>query len=206
MKLESLLPASSSSKPHYLCLRLSTRFWVGEIPIDNFEEGCEAMLHRCTRTDDVEDLPTPNRERVGDERTMATPGNGFSAHDGRACCACNLNEDVEAFGELRRDHVVGVSAEGCVSPSGVDGIFAAMAAASEGFDVRVSDACGVEQSGERVGVELWNMARLGNGPHVDEVTNSARCEESNELFERASGVADGEEDGLRHCSIVMRGE
>jgi hypothetical protein len=70
--------------------------------------------------------------------------------------------------------------------------------------MRVVDIGGAERGFERVGVELRNMSGLRDGAHVSKMTNAVRIQQRDELFNRVSGVADGEEDSLQHYSIVMR--
>lgn len=152
--------------------------------------------------EDVADLPAFEHHGVGDEGAMATPGDGFCAHDGGWGGRGDLREFGEAFGELRGGHVIGVTAERRVAPAGVDGIFAAVTAAAEGFQMRVSDAGCVERGCQFFGVELGDVAGFGDGADVHEMADAVGVEEGDELFNGVGGVADGVEDSLRHASMV----
>jgi hypothetical protein len=176
---------------------------VGWFAIDGDEEGGEFVFDGCGGGQDIADLPVFQNQGVGDEGAVTAPWDGFGAHDGGRRGAGNFNEGGEAFSELRRDHIVGVSAEGGVAPAGVDGVLARVAAAAEVLEVRVADVGGGEGGCEGFGVELRHVAGFGDGANVDQVTDSVSVEERDELFDGVGGVADGEENGARHDSIVM---
>jgi hypothetical protein len=68
----------------------------------------------------VLNVDAANKQRVGDKSTMTPPKDGFGAHDdGNALCS-KCNELHDRVLERRSTHVVGVPAEGRVSPSGAD--------------------------------------------------------------------------------------
>lgn len=177
---------------------------VGGLAVDYFQEGRCFVLGGGGGGEDVADLPALEDQGVGDEGAMAAPGDGFGAHDGGGSRAGDLREGVEAFGELRGCHVVGVSAEGGVAPAGVDGVLAAVAAAAKGFQVGVVDIGGTQRGCERVGIELRHMARFGNGADVDEMADGVRFQKLNKLFDGVRGVADGEEGSIRHRLMVIQ--
>ncbi len=149
-----------------------------------YEKGREFVFGGWGFREDVADFPVFEHHRVGDERAVAAPGDGFGAHDGGRSCACYFGEGGEAFGKLRGGHVVGIAAEGCVAPAGVDGVFAGVAAAAEGFQMRVIDVGGAERGCQCVGIELRNVARFGNGADVDEMMHMVRVQQFDELFDR----------------------
>ena len=133
---------------------------------------------------------------------MTAPWDGFGAHDGGAGSVGDSNEFGEAFGKLRSGHVVGVAAKRGVAPSGVDGVFAAVAAAAEGFEVGVLNSGRVERGRERVGIELGDVPGLGDGTDINEMADALGVQQGKELFNRVRGVTDGEEDLLRHSSMI----
>jgi len=45
---------------------------------------------------------------------------------------------------------------------------------------------------------MRHMPRFRNGSDVDKMTDAMRVEECNELLASVGGMADGEENGLRH--------
>ena len=51
---------------------------------------------------------------------------------------------------------------------------------------------------------MGDVAGFGDGAHIDKVTDAVGVEECDELFDGVRGVADGEDDVLRHYLIVMR--
>ena len=59
-----------------------------------------------------------------------------------------------------------------VAPPRVDGIFAAVTAASKSLQVRVGDLGSVKRGCESLGVELRNVARFRDGAYVNEVADA----------------------------------
>lgn len=101
-----------------------------------FSGGCSSQ--------DVADVPALEHHSVGDEGAVTAPGHGFSAHDHGGSCAGYFDEGGEAFGELRRCHIVRIAAKRCVAPTGVDGVFAGVAATAESFQMREFDIGGAK--------------------------------------------------------------
>ena len=76
---------------------------------------------------------------IGDEGTMATPGNGFGTHDCSPRGAGHGDEFLKMEIELRRLHVIGESAEAEIAPGKVlRGAFAGMAKAAEPRHVHIA--------------------------------------------------------------------
>ncbi len=99
-----------------------------------------------------------NGERVSDERAMATPGNGFSAHDGAEFCVSQFFEAREGRGEFGGLHVISETAETGIVPAGVDGIGAGVAKAAEFGEMRVGNVRAANGSSESVAIELRIVA------------------------------------------------
>lgn len=83
------------------------------------------------RTDDVLDANATDKERVSDHRPMAAPGNRFGAHEDTPLSVCHFRDLLNVLGELRGLHVICVAAKREIVPSGVGGIRARMAQATE---------------------------------------------------------------------------
>jgi hypothetical protein len=81
-----------------------------------------------------------NKKRIGDQRTVTAPGNGFRAHDCGSLVPRQLNQLFEGDFKLRSLHVVGKSAEACISPGGIDGVTACMPQAAERRHMQVMNS------------------------------------------------------------------
>lgn len=165
---------------------------VGRLAVDDFEEGREFVFGGGCGGKNVADVPTLEGHGVGDKGAMAAPGDGLGAHDRGRGRARYFGQSGDAFGELRRGHVVGVAAEGGVAPAGVGGVFVGVASAAEGFQMRVVNVGGTERGRQFVGVELRNVARFRDGTDIDEMFHVVRVQQIEELFDGVGRVTDGE--------------
>src|SRR2546427_6559260 len=68
---------------------------------------------------DVLDWDPSHRQRIGNQRPMATPGHSLGAHDRGPFTRCRLNQLLYACFECRGLHVIGVPAERGVAPARV---------------------------------------------------------------------------------------
>ena len=80
------------------------------------------MWHGCPPALDMEDSPVGHGQRVGDERSVAAPGDGPGAHDRRWALGGERLETAETGREGLRLHVVGETFEGGVAPTEIDQI------------------------------------------------------------------------------------
>src|SRR6185312_3347289 len=80
-------------------------------------EGSERVATRGGGAGDLLGVDAADQERVGDERAVAAPGNGFGAHDGGAALAGEGDEVVEGLLEFRGLHVVGIAAKAGIAPA-----------------------------------------------------------------------------------------
>ena len=70
--------------------------------------------------DDVNDFNAARLEIIRNQRPMTTPPNGFRAHDGgRPGCFGEIEKTGDPLAEFPRLHVIGIAAEGCVTPRSV---------------------------------------------------------------------------------------
>jgi len=71
--------------------------------------GVKKMVYRKSAGD----------QGVGDERTVAAPGNGLRADEDEAALPGQIFQVIERGGKLRGLHIVGEASETCVSPGSV---------------------------------------------------------------------------------------
>src|SRR2546430_8430168 len=106
---------------------------------------------------------------------MAPPGDRLRAHDRRRLPPGELDERLEAPGELRGLHIVGVPAEGRVSPAEVDRARARLPEAPEAGHEGIGDTGGGEARSGRPAAALGGPARARGGPDVPEVRPGVRA-------------------------------
>jgi len=133
----------------------------------HFREGGELVGVGAGRGHDVGYGDAAGGEGVGDEGSVAAPGDGFGAHDGEAVGACKIDEFQEIAFEVGGLHVIGIAAEAEVAPAGVRGIFAGMAETTEARHVEVFDTGIGEGLWKILLIELGVMPRFGDGADVD---------------------------------------
>ena len=84
-----------------------------------------------SRVQNVKDRNSARDNRIGDQRTMAAPGNGLGAHDGSRLEISQCQKVIERILKFARLHVVGVSAEAGVSPQSITRVAPSTTAAAE---------------------------------------------------------------------------
>jgi hypothetical protein len=146
---------------------------------------------------DVEDSPSGHRQRVGDQRAVASPRHRLGTHDGRGAPGRELLETREARGEALALHVVRIPSKGRVAPAEIDGVGTRVAQPAQRLHVPIAYLDGVERARERRAVELRIVTRPGNGAHVDHLLHSVSAEQLHELPRGARGVPDRVESAHR---------
>ena len=108
---------------------------------------------------------------------MAPRGKPLGAHDRRDPLArCGL-EAVQPLPKVLRLHVIGVSAERGVHPSGVRGILARVASPAELAEVPVSDVGGLQRPPQRRLLVLRIVAGARNRAHVHDLLDPVRLQQ-----------------------------
>src|SRR5216684_237095 len=130
--------------------------------------------------------------RTSSASPMSERGHRFRAHDGRAFLGRQVQQSREGGAKFVGGHVIGVTAKGSVAPAEIDGIFFRVAEAAETFHVQVLDSLLVQGSGKRVGIELRNAPRFGNGTDINEPLNAMSRERGEKFLDRSCGMPDGE--------------
>ena len=148
---------------------------------------------------DVQDAPTIDDERVGDQRTMTPRGESFGAHDRRDPFARLGFETAQAVLKVLRLHVVRESAEGSVDPARVRGILAGVSSPAQLAQMLVPDVGGFQGLPECRLLVLRIMARPRNRPNVDDGLDPVRFQQLQEVADGAGRMTDGVQDRLSHA-------
>ncbi len=114
---------------------------------------------------------------------MATPGNGFGAHDGRCFFGGDLYESLDGRREFRRLHVIGESSEACVLPASINAVARGVAQSTKLFHRSVINARCLERFGQCIGVELRIVARARNGANIYNALDAMGFEDANEFLD-----------------------
>ena len=114
----------------------------------------EGMFSGSFLAHDVVHMPTRNGQRIGDQRTMAAPGEGFRTHD-RGCVPPG---QCLQFGQARlkgrRCHIIGKAAKRGIAPAGIRGSLRRMAQAAQRFEVTIVNTGSLEGTGEEIATKL----------------------------------------------------
>src|SRR5260370_33969554 len=94
------------------------------------------MRSSRSRGHDVFDVHPADEQRVANQRAMAAPRHRFRAHDGGALLARQFQQTRKTGAKFLGGHVVGVAAEGSVTPAEIGGIFFGVAEAAERSEER----------------------------------------------------------------------
>ena len=86
---------------------------------------------------DVLNLPSPDEQSIGNQRSVTPPWHRFRAHDGGRGFATVGHQLLEGTLELFRLHVVGISSKAGVLPANVHRIFLGLLQTAELRHVKV---------------------------------------------------------------------
>ena len=141
--------------------------------------------------ENVVDRYPSSEKRISDQRPMTAPWNGFSTHqDGPFTGQCQ--KLFNRMAELRRLHIVGVTAKAAVTPAIVDGVFMRMAQAAEAGHPLIPDLNGTQGGGQFTSLELGIMSRSGHGTDIDQHAAFLVLEDAEKYLDRQSGMTYGE--------------
>ena len=138
-------------------------------------------------------IDAARQERVGNQRSMASPGHCFRTHQRDLLLRCQRDTSIEVLFEFPCLHVIRVAAEARIPPARVCGIFARPAQAAEAWHVRVVDAGRFKRCGQLIAAELWIVPGLWNRSNVDKALHAVRGQQMDELVDWSCRVADGED-------------
>src|SRR5216684_1358378 len=97
---------------------------------------------------------------------MAAPRYRLRAHDRNLLFSRHLYKLFDSLSELRGLHIIGVAAKACVAPAGIQRIRFCVAQSSQGSQMRIVDAGGLQGFGQRLAIELRVGSGARNGAYV----------------------------------------
>jgi hypothetical protein len=151
----------------------------------------------------VQHRPIPDRERIGDELTVAAPPRALGAHERGPSLLAEPLELHEAGLEFRGRHVIGIAAEPADSPAGVRRVRGSLAPPAEGVtETRVGDPGAGQRFLECGGVEVGEAAGGGEAPDVGHSLYAVAVEQGEEPLLGVGGVADREDLAPAHTRLA----
>ena len=126
--------------------------------------------------DDVLRANAAHEEGISDERTMATPRDGFRAHDRASFLFGESDQSLKPVLKFRSLHIVGEASERSVVPTEVHRIAPRMAQAAQLAQMDVANSPSAQLRGKCLPIELRIVARTRNGAHVNDALNFVRAQ------------------------------
>jgi hypothetical protein len=143
------------------------------------------MRLRPHTTGDLAHRDPSDDKGVRDEGAMATPWNGFRAHQDDLRVLRELDTPIQTSSELRGLHVVGIPAETCIPPPAVRRVPPRVAQSAQAWDMRVPHPDSTQRMGEHLAAELRVVPRSWNCADVDDASNPVSGEQTDELVDRS---------------------
>jgi len=110
---------------------------------------------RCTQ--DMIDLYSPDLKGIGDQRSMASPGQGFGAHQSSPLLSRKLDELTQVVLKVRGSHVISETSEGGVAPADILRARSWVAKPSKTRQMEVLHPSGLETIRKRLSIKLGVM-------------------------------------------------
>jgi hypothetical protein len=152
--------------------------------------------------EDMSHVPAAHCECIGEELAMTLPGHRFRAHEGRTRGSQARLEPVHDAFELRRQHEVGVCAEGAHAPASVGRVRTGLAVPAEFLHPNVVDSGSNEGPRQRFTREMRMAARGGPAAHIHQQRDVVPSQHFQEGLERPRGVANGMEHARVHARMI----
>ena len=148
--------------------------------------------------------PAADGERISDQRSMAAPRHCLRTHDGRRSAPTLRHERLEGSEKRLGLHIVGIAAEACVLPAGIDGIFLGPSQPAQVRLVHIRDVRNFQMLGQRIRIKLRVVAGTRNRSHVDEAPDAMGLQQRQEFVDGFRGMADAPELSI-HWTLSHRG-
>lgn len=124
-------------------------------------KGRQCVNLASGRADDFLNAKTVYQQSVGNQRAMTTPRHRLGAHQRHAFMFCQFYQECQVLREFCGLHVIGVTAEGSVSPTGIDRLRSCVTEPSHARSMFIMDAGGLQRRRQVIPVELRVMAERG---------------------------------------------
>ncbi len=138
----------------------------------------------------VQDLPPPRAEIIGDQAPMATPPHRLGAHHRAASAARKLHQVPAREFEFRARHVIGISAERSDTPGAVARIAMRRATAAQFRHRPVLDPCFLQRWRHHDRRILRIAPRPGETAHVHQALDLRLMQQCKEVAPLAGGMPD----------------
>src|SRR6267378_3363616 len=145
----------------------------------------------------LDDRYTTHAERIGHQRTVASPRHRFGAHDPNAPSAAHANERRERVLKLLGLHIIAKAAKTFVSPAGVRRILARVPQTAQCFEMHIFEMMRFEALGQRGLVELRIMTRARDRTDVDETLDAIDLQHRHKRLDWQCGVPECEDRAVR---------
>ncbi len=145
----------------------------------------ERVRPRPHATGNLADRDPPDLEGVRDERAMAAPWNGLSAHQRDLRVLRELNTPIQTSSELRGLHVVGIPPEACIPPPAVRRVPPRVSQSAQARHMPVTDPRSTQGTREELATELRVVPRSWNCADVYDAINAVSDEQTDELVDRS---------------------
>jgi hypothetical protein len=155
------------------------------------------------RTNTARDLPrfdASGEQRVRDQRAVATPRNGFSAHQHDTFLLGEHDAPVQVLFERWGLHIIRVPAEAGVPPGHIHGVGSGTPQPAQSWHVRVVHPSAMEGWRQIVTIELRVVSRPRDRPNVNDPLDAMRLEKADEVLDRPGRVTDREDDRRPHVT------
>src|SRR6476469_1563855 len=150
------------------------------------------------------DGPSADSKRISNQRAMAAPRHCLCTHDGRRSVPALRHQRLEGSPKRLGLHVVGIAAEACVLPAGIDGVSLGVSQPAQARLVYISDFCMFQMLGQGIRIKLRIVAGTRNRSHVDEASDAVGLQQCQECVDGFRRMADAPELPV-HWTLSHRG-
>ena len=169
---------------------LAFRGRIGELAVLHDEKRGGFVESGGRLVQDMQHLPALRGERIGYQRTMAAPGDGFGTHDSCHMLPGNGAEGLQSLLEGIRCHIVGVATKREVVPAGIWRLLAGAAQPSQLLEIGVGNTSLCERGSQFLRAKLGIAARAGDGAYINEFLNIVGGEQVHKFLDAARRMAD----------------
>lgn len=171
----------------------SGAFWrIGDLFAGDHGKRGHLVRLKPLGAGDFARLISTHEQRVRNQGSMASPGNGFRTHHRDPVSAQQFDHRGQTLVEIGRQHVVRVASEREIAPRGVGRLRTCAAEPAESGGRRVTDGRHRQRLLEQLGSELRVVSRARNGPHIDQLGDPMGPQQVDEFLDRPCGVPDRE--------------
>jgi len=146
------------------------------------------------------DIPATTHQRIGNQRPVAAPRDGFGAHNRRWALPSMPHQLFQRLPEFSCLHIVGVPAKTVIAPSNVHRILPRLSKAPKRRLVKIDKARLFQALGQRIRIELRIVAGSRNSADIDEEGDFMGAQEIGEFSDRSGRMADGPD-----CRLLRHG-